>query len=252
VGDAASAVRDKAGDMLDGAKDAGIGFIETIERNPLPAAAAALGIAWLYLKNQDENKARRYERDSYGYNEWSRRGGGDNDSGNVVDKVKEKAGQVGGAVGDAVDNVKAKAGQVGDAVGEAVGSVKEKAGQVTYQARRRADELRSQAGGTFSRALQENPLPVGMVALGLGAAVGLLIPESEQEHRLMGQARDRFMEQAQDTAQDLTDKVKSVAGQAMDAAKETAQHVARDQGLTPEQRLTPEPRLTPEQGYSEV
>jgi len=47
----------------------------------------------------------------------------------------------------------------------------------------------------------------------------------------MGETRDRFMEQAQGKAQELTDKVKSVAGQAVDAAKDTAQHVARDQGL---------------------
>ena len=121
------------------------------------------------------------------------------------------------------------------AVGDALGSVKDKAGQVTSQAQQRAGELKSQAGGTFTRALQDNPLPVGMVALGLGAAAGLLIPETVHEHRLMGQARDRFVEQAQGTAQDLTEKVKSVAGQAMDAAKDTAQHVARDQGLTRDQ-----------------
>jgi len=238
VGDAASAVKDKAGDMLGGAKDAvggamgnaksaGISFIETIERNPIPAAATALGIAWMVLKHQDDNVGYRSQSSSYGYNEWDNNSGSTNGSGNVVDTVKEKAGQVGDAVGSAVDNVKEKAGQV-------AGTVKDKAGQVAEQARQRAGELRSQAGGTFSRALQDNPLPVGMVALGIGAAVGLLVPESPQEHRLMGEARDRFMEQAQDKAQELTDKVKSVAGQAIDAAKDTAQHVARDQGLTNE------------------
>jgi uncharacterized protein YjbJ (UPF0337 family) len=229
VGDAASAVKDKAGDVIDSAKDAvggamgnaksaSISFIETIERNPVPAAATALGIAWLILKHQDENVGYRSRGSSYGYNEWENNGGSSNGngSGNVVDQVKEKAGQVGEAVGSAVDNVKEKAGQVAD------------------QARQKAGELRSQAGGTFSRALQENPLPVGMVALGIGAAVGLLVPESPQEHRLMGETRDRFMEQAQGKAQELTDKVKTVASQAMDAATDTAQHVARDQGLTNE------------------
>jgi len=227
VGDAASAVKDKAGDMFEGAKDAvggamgnarsaGSSFIETIERNPVPAAATALGIAWLILKHQDDNLGYRSSSSSYGYNDWDRRSSSANGSGNFVDTVKEKAGQVGGAVGDAVDNVKDKAGDFAD------------------QARQRAGELRSQATGTFSRALQDNPLPVGMVALGIGAAVGLLVPESPQEHRLMGETRDRFVEQVQGKAQEVTEKVKSVAGQAMDAAKDTAQHVARDQGLTQE------------------
>ena len=129
-----------------------------------------------------------------------------------------------------VDQVKEKAGQVGEKVGSAVDAVKDKAGQT----RDRAGELRSQAGGTITRTLQENPLPVGMVALGIGAAIGLLAPQTEQENRLMGDARDKFVEKAQGTAQDLAGKVQTVAGQALDAAKETAQHVARDQGLTTE------------------
>jgi len=227
VGDAASAVKDKAGDMFEGARDAvggamgnaksaGISFIETIERNPVPAAATALGITWLILKHQDDNLGYRSRGNYYAYDEYNSRSSSPNGPGNIVDTVKEKAGQVGETVGSAVDNVKDKAGEFAD------------------QARQRAVELRSQAGGTFSRALQENPLPVGMVALGIGAAVGLLVPESPQEHRLMGETRDRFVEQVQGKAQEVTEKVKSVAGQAVDAAKETAQHVARDQGLTQE------------------
>jgi len=208
--------KDAVGGAIGNARNAGISFIETIERNPVPAAATALGIAWLILKHQDDNLGYRSQGNSYGYNDWEHNGRSTNGSGNVVDQVKEKAGQVGEAVGGAVDNVKEKAGQVAD------------------QARQKAGELRSQAGGTFSRALQDNPLPVGMVALGIGAAVGLLVPESPQEHRLMGETRDRFVEQAQGKAQELTDKVKSVADQAIDAAKDAAQHVARDQGLTPD------------------
>ena len=71
IGDAAAAAKDKAGDVIDNTKEAlggamssvkdtGTSIIDTIERNPIPAAATALGLVWLYLKNQDENKARRY------------------------------------------------------------------------------------------------------------------------------------------------------------------------------------------------
>jgi gas vesicle protein len=172
----------------------------------------------MVLKNQDDNRGRRYQSDSgrygYGYSAWNDREAEDR-AGSMVDQVKDKAGQVGEAVGGAVD------------------SVKEKAGQVTSQVRDRAGELRSKAGGTIMRTLQENPLPVGMVALGIGAAVGLLVPETDRENQLMGSARDKFMERAQDTAQDLKEKVQTVAGQTFDAAKETAQHVARDLGLAP-------------------
>jgi len=248
VGDAAHAARDKAGDVIDSAKDAvggamgsakhaGMSIIDTVERNPIPAVVAALGIGWLYLKNQDDNKGLRYDRDNFGYAERYPGGYSERDfSGDSGSGVK-------GTVGNAVDSVKEKAGQVGEAVGSAVDTAREKVGQVTSQARDRAGEIRSRAmeqtrqtGGTLMRTLQENPIPVGMVALGLGAAVGLMVPATDQENQWMGEARDRFVEKAQDTAKDVTSKVRNVADEALGAARETAEHVARDQGLTPDNR----------------
>jgi hypothetical protein len=40
--------------------------------------------------------------------------------------------------------------------------------------------------------LQENPLAVGTLAVGVGAAVGLAIPETSKEHEVMGEARDNL------------------------------------------------------------
>lgn len=86
-------------------------------------------------------------------------------------------------------------------------------------------------GNLFDRMLQDNPLALGLVALVLGALVGLLVPETSQEHALMGPKRDQLAHQAQETVKDITQKVTVVAQTAQGAAQDAlgkAQDAARD------------------------
>ena len=81
-----------------------------------------------------------------------------------------------------------------------------------------------QGGDALQRLLQDNPLAVGGIALGLGALASLALPSTEVEQRLMGPTRDTLVQKAQDVVQDrvqgLGDKVQSVVGAASDAVKE--------------------------------
>ena len=76
--------------------------------------------------------------------------------------------------------------------------------------------------------LQENPLAVGALAIGAGAAVGLAVPQTSQEHEAMGEARDSLVEKAQEKAQEAQQRAQRVAEEAQSAAKEEAEN----QGLT--------------------
>ena len=76
--------------------------------------------------------------------------------------------------------------------------------------------------------LQENPLAVGTLAVGVGAAVGLAIPETSKEHEVMGEARDNLVDKAQEKVQETQEKVQQVAGEAQNAAQQEAEN----QGLT--------------------
>ena len=78
--------------------------------------------------------------------------------------------------------------------------------------------------------LQENPLAVGGLAIGAGAAVGLAIPQTAKEHEAMGEARDTVVEKAQEKAQDAQQRVQRVAEEVQSAAKEEAEN----QGLAEE------------------
>jgi hypothetical protein len=63
--------------------------------------------------------------------------------------------------------------------------------------------------------MDHNPLAVGAAAMALGVAVGMALPESRREHQLMGGTRDRLLDRAQ-----------SMAGDAVDRAKQTVREVA--------------------------
>ncbi len=70
--------------------------------------------------------------------------------------------------------------------------------------------------------LDQNPLAVGAVALDLGAAVGLAVPETEREEQMMGPAHERVKRMAESKAGETTDKVGRVAEQARSAAQDEA------------------------------
>ena len=76
--------------------------------------------------------------------------------------------------------------------------------------------------------LRENPLTMGALAVGLGAGVGLAVPQTSKEHEVMGEARDTLVEKAQEKAQDAQQRVQRVAEEAQSAAKDEAEN----QGLT--------------------
>ena len=68
--------------------------------------------------------------------------------------------------------------------------------------------------------LDENPMTVGALAVGAGAAIGLAIPETSKEHEVMGEARDTVVEKAQEKAQD----VQQVAEEAQGAAQQEVEN----------------------------
>jgi len=205
----------------------------TIQQNPIPAALVGLGLGWMML-NRPSSSQRPYTGYSYqpgsgtGYAGTSYRPGsqpgyaGHPVSSGTVGQVQETAGQ---AVDQVQETAGQVAGQVQHAAGQVVGQVQETAGQVVDQ----VQETASQARGRLEEMLHENPLQVGAVALLLGGALGLAKPPSQREQRLMGPARDRLVEQVQETAQETMQKVQRVASEAGNAAEDEA----REQGLTP-------------------
>ncbi|MGI8856323.1 MAG: DUF3618 domain-containing protein, partial [Thermomicrobiales bacterium] len=148
----------------DSAQRAGSGFMETVKQNPIPAALAALGIGWLYMKRS--SGASEYRGDyrggytggrtyfgggqpsprsgqmyggtsSYGYG----RGQGSYERGQEYygdgqqDDDQSLGDKVGNVTGQARDKVGDVTGQARDRVGDATGQAKDRVADVAGQAR---------------------------------------------------------------------------------------------------------------------
>ena len=218
------------------AQDAGSGIADTIRENPVPAALTGIGLSWLLMnarrKSAQQPRVRRRPYYDYDYPPAydapydyppryaeQREPDGPSAGREALERTRDRAGE---AAGQARDTVEQSAAQVRDKTGELANRTQDQASRLANRAQQQA----RRAGGGFQRMLRDNPLTTGALAVGLGAAVGLAIPETRKEHEVMGEARDTVVEKAQEAQQ----KVQRVAEEAQGAAKEEAQN----QGLTQE------------------
>ena len=205
------------------AQEAGSGIVETIRANPLPAALTGIGLGWLLVsaRRSGGSGQTRYYRDR-AYHPYDYPAGYEGST--TTSSGGTSVPSPGEALGRARDRVGESATQAQDRASEAASRAQDRVSNLTEQARYQA----RRASGGFERMVRENPLAMGAVAIGAGAAVGLAIPQSSQEHEVMGEARDTLVEKAQEKAQDAQEKVQRVAEEAQSAAKEEASN----QGLT--------------------
>jgi hypothetical protein len=171
--------------------------METIKRNPIPAAMAGAGLALLWANRSSGQNGhngnagvRRYDAyygttSSYGQHQPS----GQQPQG-VGDRVGEAASKVGETVGQVGDNVTRKVGDVGEGIG--------------------------QVGGQLDRFMHASPLAVGAIALGAGALIGAILPETPQEREMLSDAGRQIGNAVRDTVDQATTK----AEEAMDKAEE--------------------------------
>ena len=208
VEDMATTASDVVSNAGQAAQEAGSGVVDTIRRNPLPAAMIGIGITWLAMSNRGSNSFRSSDWSNgsrfSGEGSWDTVDGGGADyrsgfaGGSVTDRVSQAAGDTVGQVQDKVGRVQDKAGRLAD-------QVQTTAGQLPNKVRPVADNA--------TRAVKENPLAVGAIALAVGAAVGMAIPATKPEREFMGQARDSLIGRAENAASDAMNKVEESARQ---------------------------------------
>ena len=238
---------------------------DTVRANPLPVALIGLGLGWLLMsdrsKRQQHEMRGHYRTTGYRYYEG-------NDGPGAMDQMRYRVGDAADAVQDRAadlqdrisgtaqrvgDNVSETAQRTGEAVretayrvGESVGQraemVQERAADMSSQARNEAERLaaearwRAQVGvertrQTFWETMEQNPFTLGAIVLIAGAAVGASIPSTEYENRLMGDTRDRLMDEAKTRAQDTVGRVQTVLQEAQQAAVTEAKNAAQRENL---------------------
>ena len=143
----------------------------------------------------------------------------------ATDQAKEKVGQAYDNVADvassAPDSIRDAAGAMADSLRGAATSVTDRVTGSGQEVHARAGELGDQAHQGVTWLMREQPLVLGAIGVALGAAVGALLPGTEAENQLMGQARDAAADQVQATAQQGYERLKDTVGEHVDRAKAT-------------------------------
>lgn len=234
--------RDTMRNVEHGITDTGRGIWATIRENPVPAGMVGVGLAWLFANRSESGGG--YPRDSETYStgpavpyragvagadQWN----GDSDQ--ESRSIREKAS---GVMHEATDRIGEAQERLGEAVHDtqermsgAVQHTQERIGELAHEAKHRAQR----AERRIEESLQENPMAIGAVALALGMAAGLLIPETEREHELMGRSRDRVLDRAQDATRRAAEKMHDTA---REKAGDTARHVVDEVWPISEDRQT--------------
>ena len=132
-------------------------------------------------------------------------------------------GRVGDAVGSAKDSVQ---GAV-DSAKDTVGDVKDKALGLVHD----AGDAVSDAPQQVRAKAQGNPLAAGLVAVGLGALLGGLLPSSRLERQAATQVKDAaqpVVDHVKDLANEAKDNLQPLAQEAVASLKDTAQSAAEN------------------------
>ncbi|WP_329056098.1 DUF3618 domain-containing protein [Amycolatopsis sp. NBC_01488] len=146
--------------------------------------------------------------------------------------VERRVGRLRTAFGSAKDRVMGTANDHASAAGDKVGSVAATAQDKVSAA---ADTV-SDAPESIRRGTQGNPLAAGLIAFGAGWLVSSLLPASEPERKLAGQATDLAREQlapaakhaAEEVQENLREPVRQAAESVRSEAAESASTVQEE------------------------
>ncbi len=234
---------------------------DTIRDNPIPAAMVGIGLGWLMWngrKDDDDNSRRPtslnrppydsspyrssaaygatggeaygdagyrgtagYARPDYDSPTERARGELDDEGTSAAERARERLSHAG-------DSAREGAHQLADRAHEQFDSMSERAGELKDTV---ADQTRRQAR-RVEDTFYENPLAIAAVTMALGVAAGMSVPATHKESKLMGGARDQFVDRAREVMHDTRDKAKHVAERVASETSETVKEAARDEGLT--------------------
>jgi hypothetical protein len=178
---------------------------------------------------------------------------------NTADTIRGTVGTVAGTaaqVGQRASDVAASARRTADKVTDTAAGVVQRAAGAASQARKTATNVAGAAAGlggqtadvalsigrnaedvmsdsirSLIRVLEEQPLVSAALGIAVGAAIGASLPVTETESRVMGEASENLRSRAREFAQEQAEKVKTVAAQTYEAAKEGAADAAEKAGL---------------------
>ena len=211
----------------------GADFAQTLiakaKANPVPAALAGIGIAWLMASSQN--------RQAKAGNDLSSRLRAA--EANVVQlhdehtdvhasRLDDARGQVLGIARNASDTSASYAQRIKDAIASAGDSLVDTShdlqNSTSSTVNRVAGWIRGKGqGGGHTGSPISNPVVLGTAAALVGLVAGALIPVSDEEERALNSLAGTLKAKGRDLAQNVVNRGAQVAGDTLDAVKDSAQ-----------------------------
>jgi ElaB/YqjD/DUF883 family membrane-anchored ribosome-binding protein len=242
-------------------------LMSSVQNNPMPAALTGIGLAWLMASNPQPKPAvpspvarpsppmgRVSSPAAWANNtEFDRHIGsveaevvrhGDEEDSAYHGRLDEARGKAIGLVRETQDTAEsfrrrvqdglaAARQSVTDAAQNLAGKASDAASQVTEAMGNASDQLTRgsqaahQMSGNLLANLTDNPILLGAIGLTVGAMLGALVPQSEQEQAALGDVGRRAREGVGDIAQEAVNRGAAVARHVVDAGRQSA----ADEGL---------------------
>ena len=206
----------------------GADFAQTLiakaKANPVPAAIAAIGIAWLMASGQRKTGGKpdlptRLRSAEAGVVRL------DDEHADVhASRLDDARGQVLGIARSASDTAASYGDRIKEAMAAVTQSVRTASQQLSDSTSDTVHRLGDQARrGGGAQSLVGTPIVQGTAAALVGLVAGALLPVSSSERQALGSLAGRVRTSGRDLAQDVVDRGAQVAGDAIEAVKDRAQ-----------------------------
>jgi ElaB/YqjD/DUF883 family membrane-anchored ribosome-binding protein len=199
----------------------GESVVDAVRDNPLPFALIGLGVGWLIASSRkDGRRGTEDERITARgvYDDWEQEPRAGSKARSFVDQGRER-------VSEAVDRVEDKAHELSTEARERVHEAGQRTREVAHRTRERAMHARDVGAAAVRRGedrvgafAHDNPLALGAVVFAVGAAVGLALPHTGVEDRMMGASKERALRKAERVASQAIRRTEAEASSALHEA----------------------------------
>lgn len=234
--DAMNTVSEKVDQFRDNVRVAERETVDFLRENAVPLALIGAGVGWFFATRR--NRERRWEGDyrARGDGPWRYPPEGERQR---IDEPQDRSSRIKGSAREAAARARGRAEQWTDSAGQQVQGAADKvrhfaerefdhASSAARSAEQRLTETAHRARDFAGREIREmrdysrqmtdtHPLALGLAAIAAGIGVGLLLPSTAPEQRLLGETKERLVDDAKQAAQQLGSTAKQAAREVKDS-----------------------------------
>ncbi len=191
------------------------------KNNPMPIALVGIGLAWLMASGKNPPARYSYSstESSHGPSLGERAGEFGSKASGMASDMRDKASGM-------ASSTKSKISDTTQAVGDRIRQARNTLTSTGQSARHQVERARS----GMDYMMREQPLALGAIGVAIGAIFAAMAPRTRKEDELMGDTRDRLLDQAKEVGKEKLEQAKEVANTAVGAATKEAEQ----RGLKPQ------------------